>query len=61
MDGWIKTGTVRKRSEDGEDNISIETDEVEDSEATTSARGSSVNDVCTTANVCSKRHIFYLL
>ena len=55
MDGWLRTVTVRKRSEGGEDNISIVTDELEYCEATTSACGRKVSEVCTTANVCSKR------
>ena len=55
MDVWLKTGTVVKRSQGGEHSISTETDEVEDSVATTSARGSLVSKVYTTATVCSKR------
>ena len=55
MDVWLKTGTVVKRSQGGEHSISTETDEVEDSVATTSARGSLVSQVCTTTIVCNKR------
>ena len=55
MDGWLNSGNVRKRSGVGEDNISTETKEVEDIEATTSAPDRSVSEVCTTANVCNKR------
>ena len=44
-----------KRSPCGEHSISTETDEVEDTVATTRARGSLVSQVCTTATVCSKR------
>ena len=55
MDVWLITGTVLKRCQGGEHSISTETDEVEDSVATTSDRGSLVSQVCTAATVCCKR------